>query len=72
MHEIRIESVGDLSREVRGLLSSDRKWLFRGQSDACWELLPSVLRGYTAQQERYLTNEFRVRARSRYAPCPAN
>lgn len=72
MQQIRIETVGDLAREVRTLLSADRKWLFRGQPDARWELLPSVHRGYTQQQERYLTNEFRVRARSRYSPCPAD
>lgn len=72
MQPIIIETVGDLSREVRSLLDTDRKWLFRGQADARWELLPSVHRGYTQQQERYLTNEFRVRARSRYSACPAN
>ncbi|HEY0843828.1 MAG TPA: FRG domain-containing protein [Noviherbaspirillum sp.] len=70
--EINIRSVGDLSREVRALRNSDHKWLFRGQPNAEWHLLPSVHRGYSAQQERYLTNEFRVRARSRYADCPAN
>lgn len=67
-----IQTVGDLSREIRALSNSDRKYLFRGQPDAEWNLLPSVHRGYSAQQERYLTNEFRVRARSRYADCPAN
>lgn len=72
MQEIRIDSIGDLSREVKGLVDSSRKWLFRGQSDARWDLLPSVHRGYSSQQERYLTNEFRVRARSRYPACPSN
>lgn len=70
--EIPIHTVGDLSREVRALHNSHCKWLFRGQPDASWDLLPSVHRGYSAQQERYLTNEFRVRARSRYAHCPDN
>lgn len=70
--EIPIRSVGDLSREVKALYNTDHKWLFRGQPNAAWNLLPSVHRGYSAQQERYLTNEFRVRARSRYAQCPAN
>lgn len=70
--EIPIHSVGDLSREVKALQNTDHKWLFRGQPNAAWNLLPSVHRGYSAQQERYLTNEFRVRARSRYAQCPAN
>lgn len=70
MQSTVIESVGDLTREVRRLTRSDQKWLFRGQPDARWELLPSVHRGYTRQQEHYLTNEFRVRARSRHAACP--
>lgn len=70
MEHRKIENIGDLAREVGDLLHADRKWLFRGQPDARWCLLPSVHRGYTRQQERYLTNEFRVRARSRYNRCP--
>lgn len=70
MQQRTIENIADLAREVGDLLHADRKWLFRGQPDARWRLLPSVHRGYTAQQERYLTNEFRVRARSRYHRCP--
>jgi len=70
--EIAIRSIGDLAREVRALPSPERQWLFRGQADAQWQLLPSVHRGYSAQQERYLTNEFRVRARSRYYTCPGS
>jgi hypothetical protein len=72
MQEINIESVSDLAREVRCLQSDGHKWLYRGQADARWDLLPSVHRGYSRQQERYLTNEFRVRARSRYPVCPGN
>jgi hypothetical protein len=68
--EVAIRTVGDLSREVQALPAVNQKWLFRGQSDARWVLAPSVTRGYTPQQERYLTNEFRVRARSRYLTCP--
>jgi hypothetical protein len=72
IHETRIRTVGDLSREVQALPSPEQKWLFRGQADACWKLHPSVHRGYSTQQERYLTNEFRVRARSRYFSCPTS
>jgi hypothetical protein len=72
MQQITIQTVGDLAREVRSLLDSPQKWLFRGQPDTRWDLLPSVHRGYSRQQERYLTNEFRVRARSRYSRCPDN
>jgi hypothetical protein len=72
MNDIRIRTVGDLSREVQALPSPDQKWLFRGQADSRWKLQPSVQRGYSQQQERYLTNEFRVRARSRYFSCPTS
>lgn len=71
--ETELRTIGDLVREVRTLSVAsppNRKWLFRGQADAQWQLLPSIYRGYTAQQERYLTNEFRVRAGSRHGSCP--
>lgn len=67
-----IATVGDLSREVQALTAGGQKWLYRGQIDAGWDLAPSVHRGYTPQQERYLTNEFRVRARSRHYSCPSS
>jgi hypothetical protein len=70
--ETAIQTIGDLSREIRALQSDDQQWLFRGHSDASWNLEPSIQRGYSPQQERYLTNEFRVRARSRYGACPSN
>lgn len=69
--ETIISSIGELSQEVRHLHNKTKlRWLFRGQADASWNLMPSVHRGYSPQQERYLTNEFRVRARSRYSTCP--
>ena len=70
--ETCIRSVGDLSRAVGELQESKLQWLYRGQADAEWDLQPTIQRGYTPQQEHYLTNEFRVRARSRYAQCPGN
>lgn len=70
--EIAIRSVGDLSHEVKALRDTNIRWLFRGQADAGWDLKPSVYREYSPQQERYFTNEFRVRARSRYYACPEN
>jgi hypothetical protein len=72
INEIVIRSVTDLLNEVKDLHELDMRWLFRGQADAGWNLEPSVHRGYSPQQERYFTNEFRVRARSRYATCPEN
>ncbi|MDQ9171884.1 FRG domain-containing protein [Oxalobacteraceae bacterium R-40] len=70
--ETVIRSIGDLSREVRALPPTRQNWLFRGQADADWRLEPSVHRGYSPQQERYLTNEFRVRASGRHSACPTN
>ncbi|HZW20978.1 FRG domain-containing protein [Noviherbaspirillum sp.] len=70
IEEIAVRSIGDLAREVKALTAPGQHWLFRGQADGRWMLSPSVHRGYTPQQERYLTNEFRVRARSRYYSCP--
>lgn len=70
--DVAIKTIGDLSREVQALPAANRKWLFRGQADSRWELEPGVHRGYSPQQERYLTNEFRVRARSRYFSCPSS
>lgn len=70
--EATIHAVGDLSREIRLLRQTNQQWLFRGHADARWHLEPSVHRGYSPQQERYLTNEFRVRARSRHATSPTS
>lgn len=70
--ETEIRSVSDLLSEVKALDETNMRWLFRGQADAVWNLIPSVNRGYSQQQERYFTNEFRVRARSRYGVCPEN
>ncbi|HUX21481.1 MAG TPA: FRG domain-containing protein [Spirochaetia bacterium] len=47
------------------------RWWFRGHLSADWDLLPSVKRGYTAEQERFLSNEFYARAGTRYTRCPS-
>ena len=69
--ELIITSIDDLIREVRILLKENIRWIFRGQSNSKWGLIPSVRRDYSPQQERYLTNEFRVRALSRNDSCPS-
>jgi hypothetical protein len=63
--------VADLTREVDTLFrETGLRWWFRGHSSAKWDLLPSVRRGYSQEQERFLSNEFYVRARLRHPNCP--
>ena len=57
--------------EIKSIIySTNHRLLFRGHSDESWDLLPSVKRKCSAIQERYLTNEFKVKAQSRYSHCP--
>jgi hypothetical protein len=68
---IKITSLADLTQEVEALISGTKlRWWFRGHSSIDWDLLPSVRRGYSREQEKYLSNEFFVRAKLRYANCP--
>lgn len=71
MQVIGVESVDELTKAVLAIFeSTGTRWWFRGQRDARWPLLPSARRGYTKQRERYLTNLFYTRARTRYPNCP--
>ena len=68
---IKITSLADLTQEVEALISGTKlRWWSRGHSSIDWDLLPSVRRGYSREQEKYLSNEFFVRAKLRYANCP--
>jgi hypothetical protein len=67
----KIESIDQLSKLIVEVFSTtNTRWWFRGQPDEKWDLLPSVRRGYTKQEEKYLTNLFYTRARTRYKDCP--
>lgn len=46
------------------------RWWFRGVRDQAHWPIPRVRREYTLRGERYLTQEFRARAGTRYARCP--
>jgi len=71
MPAIEIHTVADIAREIDLLISrTNLRWWFRGHSNAEWDLLPRVRRGYSREQERYLSNEFFVRAKLRYANFP--
>jgi len=64
-----IESVEQLTRAVLELFdSTETRWWFRGQRKD-WPLLPKVKRGYS-KEEKFLTNLFYARARTRYRLCP--
>jgi hypothetical protein len=71
MQTLTVESVDQLTKAVVQIFNStSTRWWFRGQRNAKWPLLPSVKRGYSKQQEQYLTNLFYARARTRYTRCP--
>lgn len=73
MFTIEIHTLNELIREVDALIrQTNLRWWFRGHTSADWDLLPAVRRGYSRKQEQYLSNEFYVRARTRYHNCPAN
>lgn len=72
MKTVEICSIGDLLSEIKDIIKkTNNRLLFRGHSDESWDLLPSVKRKCSDLEERYLTNEFRVKAPSRYNKCPA-
>jgi len=65
MHTLTVESIDSLTKAVKDIFEGTKtRWWFRGQSNQKWLLLPSVKRGYSKQQERYLTNLFYTRART--------
>lgn len=69
---IEVRSLSDLISRLDELTKeTNLRWWFRGHRSLEWELLPSVRRGYTAEQERFLFNEFYVRAKSRHDQCPS-
>jgi hypothetical protein len=71
--KIELHSLSDLIHEVDKLITETNwRWWFRGQDEASWDVLPSVRRGYTREQERYLSNEFYSRARTRHHKCPGD
>jgi len=66
-----VENIDQLTKVVAGIFQeTGSRWWFRGQRVFEWDLLPHVRRGYSRQQERYLTNLFYTRARTRYSNCP--
>jgi hypothetical protein len=73
-HTVDVISVNTLEELVQVVgqifCETESRWWFRGHPDETWTLLPKVRRGYTVQQERYLTNLFYQRAKLRHANFP--
>lgn len=66
-----IRSIDDLLSEIKYIIrKTNHRLLFRGHSNESWDLLPSVKRKCSDIEERYLTNEFKVKAPSRYNHSP--
>lgn len=71
MQTFIVETIDQLTKVGLQIFEATKtRWWFRGQMDEKWPLLPSVRRGYSKQRERYLTNLFYTRARTRYSNCP--
>jgi len=67
----KITSIQAVLDVARGLADDGgTRWLFRGQPQAEWDLVPSVHRDYDEEAERNLTQEFRARAGLRHGRCP--
>lgn len=69
---IKIRSVGELVTFVAKTCDSENRlrW-FRGHREAHWDVLPSIWREYTPDEERNFTNRFRMRAALRRPVAPA-
>lgn len=73
MNSTVVHSLDDLVSAIVKLWENEPGWLwFRGHRDSRWDLLPSVRRDYTFEQERYMSNRFYARARTRHHNCPDN
>ena len=62
MIEIKINSIDDLTEEIRKLKSIYGKqpiW-FRGQEKSEWHLEPSIHRGNLLEKENYVINDFYI------------
>jgi len=57
--------------QERSAQQDNSRWWFRGTCFVERPLLPTVKIGFSKEQEKYLANEFYVRAGTRYPNCPA-
>ena len=67
---VYVTTVGELVSAVTDMSTGRYVLWYRGHSQANWDVLPSIWRGYSPAEERNLTNRFRSRASIRYSPAP--
>lgn len=67
---VYVTTVGELVSAVTDMSDGRYVLWYRGHSQASWDVLPSIWRGYAPAEERNLTNRFRSRASIRYSPAP--
>lgn len=73
MNTIEVSSLDDISSAIFGLYKTKPGWLwFRGHRDKTWNLQPTVWRGHSEEVERYMSNRFYARARTRHPQSPGN
>lgn len=74
MNSIEVKSIDEIAEAIFQAWNRQQTgWLwFRGHSDMNWKLHPTVWRDYTDQVERYMTNRFYARARTRHPRSPGN
>lgn len=72
MDTIEIRNIGMLLDAIPTLFDPPKTHVpwYRGHTDAGWQLVPSVHRRFTADDEVVLTARFRFGAPTRYANCP--
>jgi FRG domain-containing protein len=69
---IRIRSIGELIDQLMDLNCHAGKILwFRGHRKAEWDVIPTIWRDYTPEEERNFTHRFRSRAAIRINDAPA-
>jgi hypothetical protein len=73
MNTVEVFSLDDIASAIVGIYEKKPGWLwFRGHRDVSWNLHPSVWRDHTEQVERYMSNRFYARARTRHPHSPGN
>lgn len=69
--ECTVQNIYNLIDDIQQTIDqTGLKWWFRGQEDGKSDLLPSVKRYYNRNQERFLTHDFYIKAKTIRQNCP--